>query len=97
MPAEVQKEIQLEIAHVLFIDIVGYSKLLINEQRSLLDTRSEVEDKVSRLRVKLRRAKENREQRSIGALRFSRQFDSFDALFARADKGKKNGDLAGTG
>ena len=38
MPAEVKKEIQLEIAHVLFIDIVGYSKLLINEQRSLLDT-----------------------------------------------------------
>jgi hypothetical protein len=36
MPAEVKKEIQLEIAHVLFIDIVGYSKLLINEQRSLL-------------------------------------------------------------
>ena len=36
MSAEVKKEIQLEIAHVLFIDIVGYSKLLINEQRSLL-------------------------------------------------------------
>jgi serine/threonine-protein kinase len=32
MPAEVKKEIQLEIAHVLFIDIVGYSKLSINEQ-----------------------------------------------------------------
>ena len=30
-------------------------------------------------------------------LRFSGQFDSFDALFAGADKGKKNGDLAGTG
>jgi adenylate cyclase len=28
---------QLEIAHVLFIDIVGYSKLLINEQRALVD------------------------------------------------------------
>jgi TolB-like protein/class 3 adenylate cyclase/Tfp pilus assembly protein PilF len=38
MSAEVKKEIQLEIAHVLFIDIVGYSKLLINEQRALLDT-----------------------------------------------------------
>src|SRR6478736_2614094 len=38
MPAEVKKEIQLQIAHVLFIDIVGYSKVLINEQRSLLDT-----------------------------------------------------------
>jgi hypothetical protein len=33
---DARKEIQLEIAHVLFIDIVGYSKLLINEQRSLL-------------------------------------------------------------
>jgi serine/threonine-protein kinase len=35
--AEVKKEIELEIGHVLFIDIVGYSKLLINEQRALLD------------------------------------------------------------
>jgi TolB-like protein/class 3 adenylate cyclase len=32
MSIEIKKEIQLEIAHVLFIDIVGYSKLLINEQ-----------------------------------------------------------------
>ena len=32
MSTEVKKEIQLEIGHVLFIDIVGYSKLLINEQ-----------------------------------------------------------------
>jgi TolB-like protein/Flp pilus assembly protein TadD len=32
MAAEVKKEIQLEIGHVLFIDIVGYSKLLINQQ-----------------------------------------------------------------
>ncbi len=38
MSTEIKKEIQLEIAHVLFIDIVGYSKLLINEQRALLDT-----------------------------------------------------------
>src|SRR5215468_648938 len=37
MSAEVKKEIELEIAYVLFIDIVGYSKLLINEQRALLD------------------------------------------------------------
>ena len=36
MSAAVNKEIQLEIAHVLFIDIVGYSKLLINEQHELL-------------------------------------------------------------
>jgi TolB-like protein/Tfp pilus assembly protein PilF len=30
--SEVRKEIELEIAHVLFIDIVGYSKLSIDEQ-----------------------------------------------------------------
>src|ERR1700736_1697064 len=35
--AEVKKEIQLEIAHVLFIDIVGYSKLSINQQRAAID------------------------------------------------------------
>src|SRR5438552_970841 len=37
MPAEVSKEIELEIAYVLFIDIVGYSKLVTHEQRRLLD------------------------------------------------------------
>jgi hypothetical protein len=42
MSAEVKKEIQLEIAHVLFIDIVGYSKLLINEQRTLPDTLNQI-------------------------------------------------------
>jgi hypothetical protein len=34
MSAEIKKEIQLEIAHVLFIDIVGYSKLSINQQQA---------------------------------------------------------------
>jgi hypothetical protein len=29
MAAEVKKEIELEIAHVLFIDIVGYTPLLL--------------------------------------------------------------------
>jgi TolB-like protein/Tfp pilus assembly protein PilF len=38
MSIEIKKEIQLEIAHVLFIDIVGYSKLLINEQSEQLET-----------------------------------------------------------
>jgi hypothetical protein len=42
MSAEVKKEIQLEIAHVLFRDIVGYSKRLINEQRALRDTLNQI-------------------------------------------------------
>jgi TolB-like protein/class 3 adenylate cyclase/Flp pilus assembly protein TadD len=37
MSIEIKKAIQLEIAHVLFIDIVGYSKLSINEQRGAVD------------------------------------------------------------
>jgi TolB-like protein/class 3 adenylate cyclase/Tfp pilus assembly protein PilF len=36
MAAEVKKEIQLEIAHVLLIDVVGYSRVLVNEQIELL-------------------------------------------------------------
>src|SRR6478672_11352481 len=35
--AEVKEQIRLEVAHVLFIDIVGYSKLSINEQRAVVD------------------------------------------------------------
>src|SRR6266702_1423924 len=42
MPAEVKKEIQLEIAHVLFIDIVGYSKLSINEQHAAVDELTQI-------------------------------------------------------
>jgi TolB-like protein/class 3 adenylate cyclase len=38
MSSEVKREIQLEIAHVLFTDIVGYSKQMISEQRALRDT-----------------------------------------------------------
>jgi TolB-like protein/class 3 adenylate cyclase/Tfp pilus assembly protein PilF len=42
MPAEVKKQIELEIAHVLFTDIVGYSKLPINEQRALIERLNEI-------------------------------------------------------
>ena len=42
MPTEVKKEIELEIAYVLFVDIVGYSKLLIDQQRRLLEQLNEV-------------------------------------------------------
>ena len=42
MSSEVKPEIRLEIGHVLFIDIVGYSKLLIDEQRDYLHTLNDV-------------------------------------------------------
>jgi TolB-like protein/Flp pilus assembly protein TadD/class 3 adenylate cyclase len=36
------REITLEIAHVLFIDIVGYSKLSINEQQAAVDELTQI-------------------------------------------------------
>src|SRR6266478_6833454 len=42
MPAETKSDLRLEIAHVLFIDIVGYSKLLINEQRESLQELNQI-------------------------------------------------------
>ncbi len=40
MPTE--SDVRLEIAHVLFIDIVGYSRLLINEQRESLQELNQI-------------------------------------------------------
>src|SRR5437763_6016622 len=42
MAAEINKEIELEIAHVLFLDIVGYSKLSVNEQHGRVDELNQI-------------------------------------------------------
>ena len=42
MALETKPDLRLEIAHVLFIDIVGYSKLLINEQREALEELNQI-------------------------------------------------------
>src|SRR5499433_2312036 len=42
MAAESKKEIELEIAHVLFLDIVGYSKLSVNEQHAQVEELNEI-------------------------------------------------------
>jgi len=36
MPTAQEPHLHLEIAHVLFMDVVGYSKLLVNEQREIM-------------------------------------------------------------
>jgi len=41
-PAEPTPDLQLEIAHLLLIDVVGYSKLLVNEQIELLQELKQV-------------------------------------------------------
>jgi TolB-like protein/class 3 adenylate cyclase/Flp pilus assembly protein TadD len=42
MSLEITKEIQLEIAHVLFIDIVGYSTLSINDQHAAVEELNQI-------------------------------------------------------
>src|SRR2546428_6609814 len=42
MSEQAKTELELEIAHILFLDTVGFSKLLINEQRELLDLLNQI-------------------------------------------------------
>jgi hypothetical protein len=42
MPSQHSPEVKFEIGHVLFVDIVGYSKLLITEQSDELQTLREI-------------------------------------------------------
>src|SRR5213594_1016867 len=41
-PAETTPDLKLEIAHLLLIDVVGYSKLLVNEQIELLQELNQI-------------------------------------------------------
>src|SRR5436190_17972650 len=51
MPAESPAEVKFEIGHVLFIDIVGYSKLLINQQSEQLETLRKIVRGTEQVRV----------------------------------------------
>src|SRR5437763_3702602 len=51
MSAEGKKEIELEIAYVLFIDLVGYSKLVTSEQRRLLELLNQIVHKTEHVRA----------------------------------------------
>jgi len=58
MSAETEPPLQVEIAHVLFIDVVGYSKLLMDDQRELQ----------ARLKEVVRSSNQFREAESAGKL-----------------------------
>src|SRR5882762_2148209 len=42
MTTSAERDVRLEIGHVLFMDVVGYSKLLIDEQREILQQLTEI-------------------------------------------------------
>jgi TolB-like protein len=48
--AKLKSDPHLEIAHVLFIDVVGYSKLLVNEQRAVVEELNELVRKTPQVR-----------------------------------------------
>src|SRR5713101_8488740 len=50
MPAKLKSDPHLKIAHVLFMDVVGYSKLLVNEQREVVQELNQVVRKTPQFR-----------------------------------------------
>ena len=66
MSGEATKETELELAHVLFIDIVGFSKRLINEQRALLDTLNRTVGNTSAFRREEAAGKLSNTHRALG-------------------------------
>src|SRR5207248_1772991 len=51
MPSEHSPDVKFEIGHVLFIDIVGYSKLLITEQSEQLQTLKQMVRRTEQFRL----------------------------------------------
>ena len=50
MAAKLKSDPHLEIAHVLYLDVVGYSKLLVNEQRAVIEKLNEIVRKTPQIR-----------------------------------------------
>src|SRR6266446_4542999 len=50
MPAKLKSDPHLAIGHVLFMDVVGYSKLLVNEQREVVHQLNQVVRKTGQFR-----------------------------------------------
>src|SRR3982751_3634246 len=71
MPAENKPNLRLEIAHVLFIDIVGYSKMLIDEQSEALQELNEI----------VRKTEAAREAEAAGQLIFLPTGDGMALVF----------------
>jgi hypothetical protein len=51
MSAELKDEAQLEIGHVLFMDIVGFSKLLVDHQSAVADQLNQIVRKTDQFRA----------------------------------------------
>ena len=80
MSTEIKKEIKLEIGHVLFMDIVGYSTRSINEQRALRDALNQI----------VRSTEQFREADAAGTLIKSPTGDGMALVFHRSHRNGSN-------
>jgi TolB-like protein/Tfp pilus assembly protein PilF len=76
MSTETTKETELELGHVLFVDIVGFSKRLINEQRAMLETLNRI----------VRNTRAFRREEATGKLRKIPTSDGLALVFYAAKK-----------
>lgn len=51
MPADIDRTVELQIGHILFLDIVGYSKLLSDEQRRVFNLLGDIVRNTSQFRA----------------------------------------------
>jgi len=51
MATDAEREVRLEIGHVLFMDVVGYSKLLLDEQRDIQEQLAEIVKNTEQVRA----------------------------------------------
>jgi hypothetical protein len=77
---ETGPDLSLEIAHVLLIDVVGYSKLLVNEQIELLQELNQI----------VRSTKCFRAAESTGKLTRVPTGDGMALLFSAAPRSQRN-------
>src|SRR3954464_9400528 len=75
--ADEQKAQRLEIAHVLFVDIVGYSKLLTDEQSEALQELNQI----------VRSTEAAREAQAAGALTILPTADGMALVFTSSAEG----------
>ena len=72
-----ESELKAEIGHVLLIDIVGYSKLLINQQGEVLQTLKQLVQETTAVR-------NNRDGKQLGRFDRLRLFPDLSASFGGA-------------
>jgi hypothetical protein len=50
MPSQTATSARLQIGHVLFMDLVGYSRLLLDEQRQYIEQLTEIVSRTDQVR-----------------------------------------------